>query len=120
MGVFKLLQSGHIRRIGDVFVILHQIPEFLLRPDRAVSVPDLHAEAVFLCKVFGFNQPPSGIDVDIAPVSYTHLDVYKRQEERILEMTLLKYNGDKQQAMEELDMSRTVFYEKIKKYNIKY
>lgn len=50
----------------------------------------------------------------------TMKEMLAREEERILEMTLLKYNGDKQQAMEELDMSRTVFYEKIKKYNIKY
>ena len=35
-------------------------------------------------------------------------------------MALIKYNGDKQAAMEELDMSRTVFYDKLKKYNIKY
>ncbi len=33
-------------------------------------------------------------------------------------MTMIKYNGDKQKAMEELDMSRTVFYDKLKKYNI--
>lgn len=42
------------------------------------------------------------------------------EEERILEMTLLKYHGDKQAAMKELDMSKSVFYDKLKKYNIKY
>ena len=35
-------------------------------------------------------------------------------------MTLLKYNGNKQKAMDELDMSRSIFYDKLKKYNIKY
>lgn len=53
-------------------------------------------------------------------VPTTMKEMLAREEERILEMTLTKYNGDKQRAMEELDMSRTVFYEKLKKYNIKY
>jgi len=46
-------------------------------------------------------------------------EMLEKEEERILEMTLLKYNGDKQKAMKELDVSRSVFYEKLKKYNIK-
>ena len=47
-------------------------------------------------------------------------DLLAKEEARILEMTMIKYNGDKQKAMDELDMSRTVFYDKLKKYNIKY
>ena len=47
-------------------------------------------------------------------------EMLAKEEERILEMTLLKYNGDKNKAMTELDMSKTVFYEKLKKYNIRY
>lgn len=50
----------------------------------------------------------------------TMKEMLAKEEERILEMTMIKYNGDKQKAMEELDMSRTVFYDKLKKYNIKY
>lgn len=50
----------------------------------------------------------------------TMKEMLAREEERILEMTLLKYNGDKNKAMAELDMSKTVFYEKLKKYNIRY
>jgi len=46
-------------------------------------------------------------------------EMLEKEEARILEMTLLKYNGDKQKAMKELDVSRTVFYEKLKKYHIK-
>ena len=34
-------------------------------------------------------------------------------------MALMKFNGDKQRAMEELDMSKSVFYEKIKKYGLR-
>ena len=47
-------------------------------------------------------------------------EMLEKEEERILEVTLLKYNGDKQLAMTELDMSRTVFYDKLKKYHIKF
>ena len=50
----------------------------------------------------------------------TMKEMLAREEERILETTLLKYNGDKNKAMTELDMSKTVFYEKLKKYNIRY
>lgn len=50
----------------------------------------------------------------------TMKEMLAKEEERILEMTMIKYNGDKQMAMDELDMSRTVFYDKLKKYNIKY
>jgi Nif-specific regulatory protein len=41
------------------------------------------------------------------------------EEARILEVTLMKHMGDKQKAMEELDLSRSVFYDKLKKYHIK-
>lgn len=50
----------------------------------------------------------------------TMKEMLAKEEERILEMTLLKYNGNKQKAMEELDMSRSIFYDKLKKYNIRY
>lgn len=50
----------------------------------------------------------------------TMKEMLAKEEERILGMTMIKYNGDKQKAMDELDMSRTVFYDKLKKYNIKY
>ncbi|WP_425757313.1 sigma 54-interacting transcriptional regulator [Ihubacter sp. rT4E-8] len=53
-------------------------------------------------------------------IPVTMKEMLAKEEARILEMTLLKYNGDKQAAMEELDMSRTVFYDKLKKYYIKY
>lgn len=40
------------------------------------------------------------------------------EEKRILETTLSKYSGDKAKAMEELDISKSTFYEKLKKYEI--
>lgn len=53
-------------------------------------------------------------------VPTTMKDILAREEARILETTLMKYKGDKQKAMEELDMSRAVFYDKLKKYGITY
>lgn len=52
-------------------------------------------------------------------IPVTMKDILAKEESRILEMTLLKYNGNKQKAMEELDMSRSVFYSKLKLYNLK-
>ena len=46
-------------------------------------------------------------------------EMLAKEEERIIEITLMKNNGDKVKTMEELDVSRSVFYEKLKKYNIK-
>lgn len=45
-------------------------------------------------------------------------DLLANEEARILEVTLTKYKGDKQKTMEELDISRTNFYDKLKKYKI--
>lgn len=42
------------------------------------------------------------------------------EEARVLETVLLKYHGDKHMAMKELDMSKSVFYDKLKKYGIKF
>ena len=53
-------------------------------------------------------------------VPTTMKDILAREEARILETTLMKYKGDKQKAMEELDMSRAVFYDKLKRYGITY
>lgn len=53
-------------------------------------------------------------------VPKTMKELLAKEEAGILEMTLIKYNGDKQKTMEELDMSRSIFYDKLKKYQIKY
>lgn len=57
------------------------------------------------------------IGSDRAPV--TMREILAQEEKRVMEMTLMKYNGDKQKAMEELDISKSVFYDKLKKYGIK-
>lgn len=42
----------------------------------------------------------------------------EKEEKRIIEATLIKYMGDKKLAMEELEISRAAFYDKLKKYEI--
>ena len=42
----------------------------------------------------------------------------EREEKKIIEDTLFKNNDDRKKTMEELGLSRTVFYEKLKKYEI--
>ena len=39
-------------------------------------------------------------------------------EKRIIEDALFKYNDDRKRTMEELGLSRSVFYEKLKKHGI--
>lgn len=49
----------------------------------------------------------------------TMKEILAQEEKRVMEMTLMKYNGDKQKAMKELDVSKSVFYDKLKRYQIK-
>lgn len=42
----------------------------------------------------------------------------EHEEAKILESTLIANNGDKQKAMEDLGMSRSVFYKKLKDYDL--
>lgn len=60
------------------------------------------------------------LQVGKGDIPRTMKEILAKEEERILEMALIKYNGDKGKVMEELDLSRTVFYDKLKRYNIKY
>ena len=62
---------------------------------------------------------PEHLRLGKGDIPVTMRDMLAREEARILEMTLMKYNGDKRKAMEELDMSKTVFYDHLKKYHIK-
>ena len=46
-------------------------------------------------------------------------EMLAEDEKRIIDTSMMKHNSDKQAVMEELDISRTVLYEKLKKYGIK-
>lgn len=75
--------------------------------ERAISICDsdiVYAE--HLC--IGSEQTP-----------VTMKEILAQEEKRVMEMTLMKYNGDKQKAMKELDVSKSVFYDKLKRLQIK-
>ena len=50
--------------------------------------------------------------------SETLKEMLEKEEARLIEVALINNNGDKQKAMESLDISRAVFYSKLKKYGI--
>ena len=52
-------------------------------------------------------------------VPKTMKEALEREEARVLKDTLFRFNGDKVKAMTELEMSRSVFYSKLKMYDIK-
>ena len=52
--------------MSDEGVVLDQIPEFLLRSDRSVSIPDLHAKAESFRSVPNFDQLTCRVDIHIA------------------------------------------------------
>ena len=62
---------------------------------------------------------PEHLRIGKGDIPTTMKEMLAKEEARILEMTLLKYNGDKQLAMKELAMSKTIFYDKLKRYGIK-
>ena len=126
-------------RKGDLYLMINQILKNICH-DYGLEQKQFSGEA--LQKLISYNWPGNVRELENAieraitlcesNIVYSeHLRIGKgsipttlkemldKEEERILEMTLLKYNGDKQLAMKELDVSRSVFYEKLKKYNLK-
>ena len=61
---------------------------------------------------------PEHLRMEHQPEKLTMQMQLDAEEKKILERTLLKYNGDKEKAMEELDLSRSVFYQRLKKYGL--
>lgn len=58
------------------------------------------------------------IDLEEAPLRRTLRERLKQEEEKIIRQTLAQCGGSRIQAMEELGLSKTVFYGKMKEYNI--
>lgn len=48
----------------------------------------------------------------------TMKDLLEEEEKHILEAVLFRFDGDKKKAMDELDLSKSVFYSKLKKYGL--
>jgi transcriptional regulator with PAS, ATPase and Fis domain len=61
---------------------------------------------------------PEHININTGEDHTTLKQMLADAEIRIIESALRQYNGDKQQVMKHLDVSKSVFYDKLKKYNI--
>ena len=87
-------------------------------PGNVREMENVIERAITLCDSNLIYSEHLKMNCDASPV--TMKDRLAKEEQRILEMTLLKHNGDKTETMKELDMSKTVFYDKLKKYHIHY
>lgn len=61
---------------------------------------------------------PEHIRLETAPTTLTLRQHMKREERRYIQQVLAQCGGDRQQAMKLLDMSRSVFYDRLKEYDI--
>lgn len=61
---------------------------------------------------------PEHINMSSKKSVKTLKELLQEEERRILQETMVRYNGDKQMVMRELDTSKSAFYEKCKKYGI--
>ncbi len=62
---------------------------------------------------------PEHIHLQTIPVRHTLREQLRETEKRIIRQTLAQCGGDRKAAMEQLGVSRSVFYDKLKEYNIK-
>lgn len=61
---------------------------------------------------------PEHIRLATEPATQTLRQHMKQEERRFIQQTLAQCGGDKQQAMKLLDLSRSVFYERLKEYGL--
>lgn len=61
---------------------------------------------------------PEHIHIDSNKPAMTLRELLQEEEMCILQETLMKYNGDKNMVMKELDISKSTFYDKCKRYGI--
>lgn len=61
---------------------------------------------------------PEHIRLEAEPAAQTLREHMKQEERRFIQQTLAQCGGDKQQAMKLLDVSRSVFYERLKEYGL--
>lgn len=62
---------------------------------------------------------PEHICLDRPPAAMTLREQLRKTEQQIIRQTLEQCRGDRHAAMEQLGLSRTVFYEKLKQYGIR-
>ena len=85
-------------------------------PDNIRELENVLERAVFLSETDIIYPEHIQQDVPAQPLSLRQQ--LKDTERRILEQTLLQCGGDKQKAMQLLDVSRSVFYQKLKEYHL--
>lgn len=85
-------------------------------PGNVRELENIIERAITLCESNLIYQEHISIAQEEAPK--TLKEQLEREEARILENALQMYNGDKQLIMKELDVSKTAFYEKVKKYGL--
>ncbi|MFT5874098.1 MAG: transcriptional regulator with PAS, ATPase and Fis domain [Clostridium sp.] len=61
---------------------------------------------------------PEHISITNNSISKTMKELLQEEEIHILQKTLIRYKGDKKMVMEELDISKSAFYDKYKKYGL--
>lgn len=86
-------------------------------PGNVRELENVIERAVTLCDSPLIYSEHIDLPVD-SPKAATLKELLAEEEERILRAALLRTNGDKHQVMEELGLSKSVFYEKCKRYGL--
>jgi len=85
-------------------------------PGNVRELENVIERAVILCESNMIYSEHLRMEINSVPIQLK--DQLAVEEARIIEMTLIKYNGDKQKTIEELNISRSAFYDKVRKYNL--
>lgn len=85
-------------------------------PGNVRELENVLERAAMLCESNIIYTEYLGLGEEPAPLSLKEL--LAEEERKILENAIARHNGDKHKAMETLRLSKTVFYDKLKKYGI--
>lgn len=139
INVFPIRIPPLRERKGDLYPLINQIMQKVCR-DYGVEPKQFSGEA--LRKIMSYDWPGNvrelenvveraitlcdtsliyseHIDISVKPARNNTLrELLTVEEERIIRASLARSGGDRRKAMEELGLSRSVFYEKCKKYGL--
>ena len=92
----------------DIYAIANEFMEEICQryhiPDKALSDTDI---------IY-----PEHIHLDAEPVPLTLRQHMRQEERRYIQQVLLQCGGDRKLAMKQLDVSRSVFYDRLKEYGL--
>ncbi len=86
-------------------------------PGNVRELENIIERAITLCDTPLIYSEHIDLPIEV-PQAATLKELLTREEERILRASLLRTNGDKRTVMEELGLSKSVFYEKCKRYDL--